>query len=372
MKNQDNRKIIVLIPSLEPDTTLLSYVNNLKESGFTDIIIVNDGSGDPYRAIFQQLVEYGCTVLHHSKNLGKGGALKTGFQYIQDNYYEPACVVTADSDGQHAVLDVLRVSEESKESPDVLILGVRDFKTSGVPAKSLLGNRVASFIFKVLYGERLSDTQTGLRAFGTELLSFMLEVNGSGFEYELQMLIACVQASISMKTVPIQVIYENDNKGTHFKPFHDSFQIIDVMFSGFMRFSAASLVSSVVDLGIAWFLLFFLRFLLQSGYFRILAATVIARVISTGVNYLLNRKFVFQEKRADNRSLLRYALLSVLIILLSATGVYGLYEIFGLDEKIGKIICDSLLFLLSYRVQQRWVFAKERVPEGLITEEHHG
>jgi dolichol-phosphate mannosyltransferase len=67
---------------------------------------------------------------------------------------------------------------------------------------------------------------------------------------------------------------------------------------------------------------------------------------------------VFQEKKAAGKSLSRYLILCVMIIIFSTTGVYGLHISFGVNEKIGKIICDTLLFILSYQVQQRWVFAK--------------
>lgn len=358
MKDKNNEKVIILIPSLEPDKKLLSYVNELIERGLKDIIIVDDGSSEEYQFIFRKLVLNGCIVLHHSENRGKGCALKTGFNYIQKNYDQFASVVTVDSDGQHAVEDVVRIGEFSKNRPHLLTLGVRDFTMSDIPIKSLLGNRIASFIFSVLYGKRLCDTQTGLRAFGMTLLGFMLAVRGNRFEYEIQMLIACVQAGIPMQMIPIQVIYENANDGTHFKPFRDSIRIIGTLFFGFIRFLASSFASAIVDFGIAWFLFDYLQPFLHIEYLRILVATAIARVISIGVNYMLNRKFVFQEKEAGGQSLIRYLLLCALIILFSTTGVYGLHRSFSVEEKIGKVICDTLLFLLSYRVQQRWVFAK--------------
>lgn len=351
----------ILIPSYEPDERLLSYVNELKKCKLTHIIIVDDGSGQIYQPIFHTLAIDGCVVLHHPENLGKGSALKTGFSYILKNhshYKEFSSVVMVDSDGQHAVEDVVRISNLSIENPHALTLGVRDFTSPGIPTKSLMGNKFASFMFASLYGIDLPDTQTGLRAFGIPLLSFMSTVKGNRFEYEIQMLIACVQAGIPMDMLSIQVIYENANEGTHFRPLRDSLKIMTSSLSNFARFLASSLASSLVDLGIAWFLLDFLRPFLPREYLRILVATVIARGISMGVNYLLNRHFVFQDKKADTQTLIRYLILSVLLIILSTTGVYGLYKATGINEKTGKLICDAVLFLLSYKVQQRWVFRK--------------
>lgn len=356
MIDKNKGKDIILIPTLNPDKKIFSYINNLKNSGFTKIIIVNDGSNKIHKPIFQKLATNGCVVLHHSENYGKGRALKSGFTYIQENYPQFSSVVTVDSDGQHAVEDVVKIAELSKKKPEALTLGVRDFSRSAIPVKSLIGNRFSSFAFHMLYGTRISDTQTGLRAFGMPLLEFISDINGDRFEYEMQMLTDCVQADIPLQMIPIQVIYDNNNEGTHFKALHDSVKVMKTMFAGFFRFLASSITSAAVDLGIAWFLLDFLRSFLPIEYLRILAATAIARIISIGVNYLINQKFVFQRKKTSRQSLTRYLLLSAMMILLSATGVYALHEGLNVNEKSGKILMDTLLFFFSYRIQQKWVF----------------
>lgn len=360
MMTKQTGETIVLIPSLEPDERLIAYVQQLHEYALMNIVIVDDGSGEEYQPIFLQLKEHGCVVLRHTDNLGKGAALKTGFQYIEQHFAEICCVVTADSDGQHAAEDVYRLAEEARVHTDALILGVRDFSGGGIPPKSLLGNRMTSFLFALLYGKRLSDTQTGLRAFGPQLLSFMQRIRGSRFEYELQMLISCIQAGIPLVILPIQVIYEQGNSGTHFKAVRDSARVMFVLFSSFVKFIFSSVSSSVVDLGIAWLLIDALRPMLGEQHFlRILLATVIARVISIGVNYLLNKHLVFRSKGREG-SLWRYLSLCALVILLSSTGVYMLHTVFFMNEKIAKLLCDALLFLLSYQVQRRWVFAARR------------
>ena len=355
-----NGETIILIPSLEPDERLLTYVQQLRDYGLIHIVIVDDGSGEAYQWIFGQLRESGCVLLRHTENQGKGAALKTGFQYIEQQFDEVACVVTADSDGQHAAEDVYRLAEEAKCHPDALVLGVRNFSEGGIPPKSLLGNRVTSFIFAMLYGKKLSDTQTGLRAFGPPLLAFMQNIRGTRFEYELQMLISCIQSGIPIHTLPIQVIYENSNAGTHFKAIQDSARVMRVLFSNFVRFISSSIASSVVDLGIAWLLIDLLRPMLgEQDYIRILLATVIARVISIMVNYLLNKHFVFRKEDSQG-SLWRYLTLCVIVILLSSTGVYLFHTMIFMSEKIAKLVCDAVLFLLSFQAQRRWVFAARR------------
>lgn len=351
---------MVLIPSFEPDNRLFSYVKDLRTYGFLTIVVVNDGSGSQYDDIFTSLKKLDCTVLTHEVNLGKGTALKTGFAYIEEQLQGCTSVVTADSDGQHAAKDVYRLAKEAEQDSEALYLGVRNFDEGDTPAKSLFGNRVTSRIFSLLYGQKLADTQTGLRAFSCKLLPFMRDIRGSRFEYELQMLISSLQADIPIKTLPIQVIYNEGNQGTHFKAIRDSVRVMSVLLSNFLLFIVTSVISAVVDIGIAWYLIDYLRPLLQEqDYLRIFVATGVARILSIIVNYVLNKNFVFQ-KETSRGSLKRYLVLCGVVIILSSTGVYLTHSIFMISEKIAKLISDALLFLFSFQIQRRWVFAMRR------------
>ncbi|WP_159442064.1 bifunctional glycosyltransferase family 2/GtrA family protein [Clostridium sp. Marseille-P2415] len=354
---QAEKHSIILIPSLEPDAKLPVYIKELNKYGLSRIVIVDDGSGGNYQNIFNALENGGCTVLRHRENLGKGTALKTGFQFIKENLNGYSCIVTVDSDGQHAAKDVYKLIKEAVCRPDALLLGVRDFKEAGVPAKSLIGNRITSAAFAALYGRYLSDTQTGLRAFGPMLMDQMLAIKGSRFEYETQVLITCIRSKIPILTIPIQTIYENENRSTHFNAVGDSLKIIRIITSDFIKFFSSSIICSAIDLGIAWALLDLLKSVLQGkDFLRIIFATVAARWVSIAANYLLNKNFVFQDKQAKGRGLIRYLILCVINILLSAAGVYILHTALGSNEKMAKMICDTGLFIFSYQIQQRWVF----------------
>lgn len=349
---------IILIPAYEPDSRLISYVKELNGHGLHDIVIVNDGSGESHKNIFGTLKEMGCVVLTHKYNQGKGMALKTGYHYIHDTYPDYACIITADADGQHAAEDVFRMANEAVKNPDSLILGERNFKQSGIPAKSLMGNRLTSTIFALFFGRYLPDTQTGLRAFGPMLTELMWGILGERFEYETRVLIYCIRSKVPIVPVEIQTIYENENRGTHFHPIKDSFKIISVITSDFMKFISTSILCAAIDIGLAWVLFDLLRRVLPGADFlRIMTATAAARVVSIGVNYFLNKNLVFCNEHTGTHSLLRYLALCVINMVLSALSVYLLHTFLRMDEKAAKIICDVILFLFNYQLQSRWVFA---------------
>ncbi len=71
--------LVVLIPAYKPDEALVGFSKELLEQGFKDIIVVDDGGGEPFKEIFAELKAMGCTLLTHEVNKGKGRALKTAF-----------------------------------------------------------------------------------------------------------------------------------------------------------------------------------------------------------------------------------------------------------------------------------------------------
>ena len=55
-----NERIPLIIPSYEPDDRLITLLQNLKSAGFTNIVVLDDGSGDAYQELFARVEnEYG-------------------------------------------------------------------------------------------------------------------------------------------------------------------------------------------------------------------------------------------------------------------------------------------------------------------------
>lgn len=238
----------LIIPALNPEETLLAYVQDCISHGFSHIVVVDDGSEAEYDTIFTQLDN--CkevTVLHHEQNFGKGRALKTAFSFCrqQAKKWQLFGVITVDSDGQHHIEDVCRIAEAMDETS--LILGCRDLLGENVPPKSRFGNLLTCRVFRLLYGKWISDTQTGLRGIPLSLLELMLQVSGERYEYETEMLIIIVRNKISIKEIPIETIYMEENAGTHFRPVVDSVKIYAVMLKRFLLFILFSLSSFLLD-----------------------------------------------------------------------------------------------------------------------------
>lgn len=345
--------LVLIVPTLEPNTAFIKVVCNYKKH-FNKIIVVDDGSGEEYRNIFKEISDMGIVVLTHALNYGKGRALKTAFNYVLNNYKDVVGVITVDSDGQHLVKDALKCSDALINSENKLVLGSRNFDEDNVPLKSRIGNKLTRSLFKILCGISISDTQTGLRAIAINDIKTFLYTKGERFEYETNMLLDAKKYNIKFEEVPIETVYLNENKGTHFNPLRDSVEIYKV----FIKYLFVSLSSFLVD--ILFFMLFLNILSLFSDFsfimYKIIASTVCARIVSSLYNYLLNRKFVFEQH--DSKSfIIKYYILVIIQMGISGLSVTLLSKVFSSKIIVLlKIIVDILIFIANYYIQREWVF----------------
>lgn len=350
--------IPVIIPAYEPDEKLNILLHKLKEAGIVNIVVVDDGSGSTYRGLFERAAEVeGCIVLTHSVNLGKGRALKTAFNYCLMKFPEICGCVTADSDGQHTPEDILSCMKKLWENPEALVLGCRNFDAPDIPARSVFGNKCTRKVFGYLVGLSVSDTQTGLRAIPSSFMKVLMNVKGERFEYETNMLIETKNLNIPILEVPVETIYLEENKTSHFNPIKDSVRIYMI----FGKFLFSSLSSSVLDLIL--FSLFCGMLRAAEGIFGglpyIVAATVMARIISAVYNFLLNYKVVFKSSANIAATAVKYAILAVCQMLCSAFLVNAVYGLTGGSEVAVKIPVDVFLFFMSFVIQREFVYRKK-------------
>src|SRR5262245_33371912 len=145
----DARSIVFLIPSYQPTNILFGLLEELRRVSSAPIVIVDDGSGAEYAAVFARIRGMeGVTVLSNAVNLGKGAALKHGMNHILVHHPDCTGVVTADADGQHSVKDILRVAAELLKTPETTIFGVRKFG-GNVPLRSKFGNNISRYAYRL-------------------------------------------------------------------------------------------------------------------------------------------------------------------------------------------------------------------------------
>ena len=365
---KDLSKISVVLPSLDPDEKLHQVIEGLLEYGFSHIILVNDGSKPENLHYFEEEAAAHpevITLLHHAVNRGKGAALKMAFNWFLVHRPDGLGVVTVDGDNQHHPADTRACCEKMLETGKI-VLGCRDFTLDHVPARSRFGNQTTSTIFKIFVGMTISDTQTGLRAIPRSELELLSTVSGDRFEYETNMLLALKENAIPFDEVKIRPVYIEENKSSHFRAIRDSWRIYKLILAHFFRYTVSSIVSFVVDAGLMGLLTFLLKGLLTLIPALDFLPTLIARAVSSLLNFFMNKKLVFLAKTDTRKSMIRYYLLAIPQLIAQSLLEMAAFGLFGIGpDRAGlrtliHIIVMTVLFIISFTIQQLWVFAPDK------------
>ena len=359
-------RTIALIPAYEPDAKIIDLTKELKDRRF-DVVVVDDGSGPDYADLFESL-ERDATVLTHKVNRGKGAALKTGLEYISKYmaYTESvltgtgtetvsgrdAVIVTADADGQHLPEDIERVAEIAAARPSALVLGSRAL-AGDIPARSRFGNTVTRHVYSAATGVKVHDTQTGLRAFHRSMIPRLLKIEGERYEYEINMLMQLASEGVPIIEERIETVYEDNNSGSHFKTFRDSFRV----YKEILKFSASSLASFAIDYCM------YAALLAATGAAGIANGLIIsnigARLVSGTANYMLNRRLVFRSRTGFAKSAAQYFALAAFILAGNTIVLNTLAGTLGINSLLAKLITEIIFFVISWTVQKYVIFFKE-------------
>lgn len=338
---------IALIPAYKPEFALVDITSELVRSDqFQKVVVVNNGNGPECDAIFKVLEEAdGVDLLRLHVNLGKGAGLKFGINHIVCQFPSAVGIVTMDADGQHLVEDVLNVALNLIDKPNNLILGSREFKKD-VPLRSRFGNLMSRGVMRVVGGLNLRDTMTGLRGIPMVFLTPLLRLKTQGFDFELDMLFKAKAGRLGIIEVPIQTVYLNENRSSHFNPFMDSLKVYLV----FLRFNLSSLLSVIIDYPV-----FSVLFAMTGNIF---VSQFVARSCAGIVNYYVNRSFVFKSDRSHKATISLYLTTWLFMGILSYGLIQLMHSRLGTNIYMAKLFVEGLMYVVGFIVQRDFVFTR--------------
>ena len=210
-----------LIPAYQASANLQRVLSDLRAHDPAGALLVvddgsTDGTGDIARAA-------GIDVVTHAANRGKGVALRSGFAWLAERGFETA--VSVDADGQHRAEDAVMLARHPAP-PGALVLGVRDLARDGAPGPSQFSNAFSNWWVSRFAGQKLSDTQCGLRRYPlSATLSLASDARGYGFESD--MLVRAARQGIPIVEVPVRVIYPpKAERVSHFRVVADPARIV--------------------------------------------------------------------------------------------------------------------------------------------------
>lgn len=325
---QNDPTVGILIPAYQPDTKLIALVDELQEilkKLSFHLVVINDGSTNSNsKKIFQKLSAGNkITVISHEKNLGKGAALKSGFKFAFENNFE--FIVTADADGQHLASDIYKITKKVIREKK-FIIGQREFG-SEVPFRSKIGNTFTSYLFKIIFGNFLDDTQSGLRAFPTSNVTDYLKINSNGYQFEFEILIMASKRN-DIATMPITTVYLERNKTSHFRPILDS----SLIYLVFIRYSMLVPFISICD---------FVTFIILNNFFYANNSFLISRFLTFIIYFLVMKKLIFKSTGGGQKQFVMTSILFIFNLLIIA-------EILKLVNDKSKVLIVGVYFTASF------------------------
>lgn len=211
-------KISVLIPAYNAERTIGSVLEKVRALGL-EVIVVDDGSIDRTGEI---ALRFGAEILKHPRNLGKGAALRTGFDHILRKGYDLA--ITLDADGQHDPAEIpplLKAFESVR--PDLLIAS-RAGEFHRMTFLRRFWNRLGVKAVSRLCHADITDSQSGFRLIRTNILRD-ISLTTTGFEMELELLIKACKKGVGVLSIPIHVSRVDGTSSSHFRPVTDTWLV---------------------------------------------------------------------------------------------------------------------------------------------------
>jgi putative flippase GtrA len=243
------------------------------------------------------------------------------------------------------------VAETLLETESTILLGKRVF--SDMPLRSRCGNTITRSVFNFVSGQKIHDTQTGLRGFPISALPELMALPGERYEYEMNMLLEASALGIKLAEVEIETVYYNGNSGSHFNTIRDSWRIYRLI----IMFGGSSLISFLIDYALYALFVTLLPQIDRGWLTHVVIATIAARIISSAVNFSINRNVIFAKEKRKNlrKHLIGYYVLAA-CILAANTLLVNWFVSLGVNQYLAKLPVEAILFLASFIVQKRVVF----------------
>ncbi len=215
-----NLDIWCVIPTFNNSSTVKEVAYACRKY-LEHVLVVDDGSTDAdIKALFGGT---DIQVLKHSKNLGKGQAIRTALDFIQKQAGK--FMITIDADGQHYPEDIKNFLPLLENADPSIIIGCRNFNQKSIPEKSQFGRAFSNFWLRLETGVVINDTQSGFRSYPVEYIS-QIKTSGNYYDFETEILTRACWSGLTIKEVPINVFYPPASlRISSFHPLIDNLRI---------------------------------------------------------------------------------------------------------------------------------------------------
>jgi glycosyltransferase involved in cell wall biosynthesis len=191
----------IIIPVFNEEKTIAKVIERVLDQDFNgydkQIIVVDDGSTDKTGKEIEKLETEKFVFLSHSKNLGKGAAIKTALEHVTGDV-----VIVQDADMEYNPADINLLIKKLESSIDV-VYGSRELhpERRGYP-HYVLGVRLLTFLVNLRFKSKLTDVYTCYKLFPAHIIK-SLDLKSNGFEIEMELTVKTLKKKYKIKEVAI-------------------------------------------------------------------------------------------------------------------------------------------------------------------------
>ncbi|MDP3770138.1 MAG: AMMECR1 domain-containing protein [bacterium] len=238
------QKIAVVLPAYNEADFLAHTLMRIREEGFLNVVVSDDGSSDLTGAIARNADAIVCA---NPIRCGKGDAIRRGLAAAH-GAFRPDAYIIMDADGQHDPADLGRFVREWRENTPDLILGSRDLKTKKMPLLRRVWNILISRMIFLLWGYAISDSQSGFRLFSDTCRKIIQEESRTkGYAFETETLFWALNHNLSISQIPVRTIYH----GRQVHSFSIVFRAIKILLS-FLFYTFYLYAAILARKGLRW------------------------------------------------------------------------------------------------------------------------
>jgi glycosyltransferase involved in cell wall biosynthesis len=205
----------VVLPALNEGDRIAGVINKLRNFGFKNIVVVNDGSTDHTSDVIPNVT--GVYELKHIVNLGPGASTMTGIRFAL--LKNAAYIATIDADHQSDPKDLIDLMKAMETDDQVdLLIGSRFLQKNTIPVSRRLYNKVGNIISYLVTGLYVTDSQSGFKIM-TRRFAEKLQIDYNGFEFCIDIIKKAHMHKFKVAEAPVSVVYTKETlaKGQSFK-----------------------------------------------------------------------------------------------------------------------------------------------------------
>ena len=213
-----NQSHIIILPTYNEELNIGDILKKLRNE-FSDffILVVDDSPNDLTKKEFEKYKNDKCKIISRNRKLGRGSAIRSGFEYAIKNDY--SVIIEMDSDLSHDPTDLLNmINKFQKENFDIII-GSRYLKESKIinwSKKRIIFSKLGNFLARFMFKYSIKDYTNGFRVYKKKVVNKVIQSNqiNSGFIYLTEILVISLKNNFSISEVPITFINRAKGKSS--------------------------------------------------------------------------------------------------------------------------------------------------------------